>query len=113
MTASTPVRDVGLAAELSVLRALEVAGKRARMNRANMGRCSVVATYEVHTVVKLATSDAECTRLLAGAWTHLEVVLPDSGRLVQALDWYVRSLIVRQELHHRRDLERVIEVAYE
>ena len=111
MTAS--VRDVGLAAEVSVLRALEVAGKRGRMNRADMGRCSGVPSYEVHTVVKLAASDAECGRLLSGAWAHLELVLPDSDRLVRALDWYVRSLIVRQERHHRHDLERVIEVAYE
>ena len=113
MTASTQVGNVGLAAELSVLRALEVAGKRGRLNRADMGRCSAVPTHEVHTVVRLAGTEAECARLLAGAWTHLELVLPESARLVRALDWYVRSLIVRQERHHRRDLDRVIAVAYE
>jgi hypothetical protein len=108
-----PARAVGLAAELAVLRALEAAGKRGRLSRSTLGVLKGTPTHLVHTRVQLAMAPAECDRLLAGVWAHLDLILPGEARLVQACDWYVRELIVAQRPHSRRELDRVLAVAYE
>lgn len=103
--------STSLVVELAVLRALEVAGKRGRLSREQMGvKCP---TYAVHVVHELAGEPDGCDRLLAGAWSLLEVVVPGQDRLVQALDWYVRQLIVNRVPHTREDLDRVLAVVSE
>lgn len=91
-----------IVAELAVLRALEAAGKRARLPRACMAAAKAVPTHTVHVAVALATCPADCDRLLAGVWDHLQLVLPDGAEeLARACDTYVRDLITRQQPHHR------------
>lgn len=112
MTApAVSIRHQPLAVELCVLRALEVAGKRARLSREQMGvKC---ASYRVHVEHRLAVQPEGCDRLLAGAWTLLRDLVPDEPRLIEGLDWYVRELICNQTPHTRSALNRVLEVVFE
>lgn len=104
---------VGMACEIAVLRALELAGKRGRnSSRANRELLDMPA-HEQHTRMYLARTPEECDRLLAGAWDHLRIVLPDSERLITAVDWYVRQLIVTRQRHQRHELYAVLAVACE
>jgi hypothetical protein len=112
MTTSAP-DCMMLAVEVGVLRALELAGKRAR----NTGRRSLeampgVAAWEVHTRRRLATSPDDCDRLLRDVWELLSAVL-DQPRIIAAADWYTRQLIVTQQPHRAADLRRVLAVACE
>lgn len=94
-------------AELAVLRALEAAGKRARLPRACMATAKSVPSHTVHTAVALVACPADCDRLLAGVWDHLQLVLPEHAEeLARACDGYVRDLIVRQQPHQRPALRR-------
>lgn len=102
--------SVYLAAELSVLRALEAAGKRGRLSRSQMGIVKGEPTHTVHTIVRLAATPAECERLLSGVWVHLQLVTEGDGKLIAGLDWYVRELIVHQRKHTRGELDRVLAV---
>lgn len=111
MTDEYPNRAVALAAELAVLRALEAAGKRARLPRSDMGRISSTPTHLVHTVIRLSETSAGCDRLLAGVWLHLELVVGDS-RLVEVLDGYTRMLLVDQRPLDRLELLTLLEVSY-
>ena len=100
-----------LAAELSVLRALEAAGKRGRLSRSQMGIVKGKPTHTVHTIVALAATPADCDRLLSGVWVHLQLVTDEADpKLIAGLDWYVRELIVNQRKHTRRELDRVLAV---
>lgn len=104
-----------LAVEVGVLRALELAGKRAlrASGRPQRGQTWKVVPWEVHTHRRLATTHQDCDRLLTGVWDLLTTVLPDQPRIVEAADWYVRQLIVGQRLHSPADLRQVLEVACE
>lgn len=96
-----------IVAELAVLRALEAAGKRARLPRSCMATAKSVPTHTVHVAVALAGCPDDCDRLLAGVWDHLQLVLPDTAEeLARACDGYVRGLIMRQEPHARPALRR-------
>lgn len=89
-------------AELVVLRALEAAGKRARLPRPCMAESKTMAPHTVHVRFALAHNRAECDRLLNGVWDHLQLVLAaDAERLARACDAYVRDLIIRQAPHSR------------
>ncbi|WP_282775883.1 hypothetical protein [Nocardia sp. CC201C] len=104
-----------LAVEVGVLRALELAGKRARHTggRPQRGELWKLDAWEVHTRRRLATTHAQCDRLLTGAWDLLRTVLPDQARVLAAADWYTRELIVTQQPHRAADLRRVLAVACE
>jgi hypothetical protein len=106
-----PNRAVALAAELAVLRALEAAGKRARLPRSIMGQINGTPTHLVHTVVPLATTEEGCDRLLAGVWLHLELVVGDA-RLVEILDSHTRALILARVPLDREALLANLEAAY-
>lgn len=110
MTAPTTRSGVYMCAELAVLRALEAAGKRGKLPRSQMGLVKGQPTHIVHTLVPLASSSADCERLLSGVWVHLQLVTGGDGRLIAALDWYVRELIVHQRKHTRGELDRVLAV---
>lgn len=92
-------------AELAVLRALEAAGKRARLPRSCMATAKAVPSHTVHTEFELAADPADCDRLLSGVWDHLQLVLPaDAESLAIACDGYVRELIMRRIPHTRAAL---------
>ncbi len=111
MTAPTVSQEL-LACEIAVLRALEVAGKKS-LGRNVRGVYTGVPAHMLHTRRRIASTHAECDRLLTGAWEHLALVLPGQPKLYQAVDWYVRELIVKSHAHARADLEAVLAVAHE
>jgi hypothetical protein len=111
VTAPATTNEI-LACEVAVLRALEVAAKRS-LGRRTRGTAPQVPAYLLHTHLRIAVAHQDCDRLLAGAWEHLELVLPGQPKLYAAVDWYVRELIVKRRPHHRADLEAVLEVAHE
>lgn len=89
-------------AELAVLRALEAAGKRARLSRSVMAEARTYPSHTVHERFLLARTRRECDRLLRGVWDHLQLVLPEHAeQIARACDGYVRDLIVRQAPHDR------------
>lgn len=92
-------------AELAVLRALEAAGKRARLPRPCMAEARRLPSHTVHTRFTLAGSPADMDRLLDGVWAHLRMVLPAdiAEPTVNACDGYVRELISTQ-CHHQQTL---------
>lgn len=104
---------VGMACEIAVLRALELAGKRGRNSSRSNRELLEMAPHEQHTRMYLARVPEECDRLLAGAWDHLRIVLPNSERIVTAVDWYVRQLIITRRVHKRAELYAVLAVACE
>ncbi|MDH6279521.1 hypothetical protein [Prescottella agglutinans] len=111
MTTHTGSQEL-LACEIAVLRALEVAGKKS-LGRNQRGIYTGVPAHMLHTRRRIASSHAECDRLLAGAWEHLTIVLPGQPKLYTAVDWYVRELIVKSQAHDRCDLAAVLAVAHE
>lgn len=104
--------DRTLACEMAVLRALEVAGKKS-LKRWARGQVPDVPAHELHTRLRIANTHDECDKLLAGAWDHLSMVLPDEPKLRLTVDWYVRELIVTRQPHDREALDRYLAVAGE
>ncbi|MRH85999.1 hypothetical protein GFY24_00715 [Nocardia sp. SYP-A9097] len=104
-----------LATEVGVLRALELAGKRARHTGGRPGRGELykLTAWEVHTHHRLAGTHEQCDRLLIGVWDLLRMVLPDQPRIIEAADWYTRQLIVTGQPHRATELRRVLAVACE
>lgn len=101
-----------LACEIAVLRALEVAGKKS-LRRWDRSSSPTVPAHLLHTRLRIASTHEDCDKLLVGAWDHMTIVLPDSSKLRELCDWYVRELIVTRRPHTRADLERVLAVAHE
>jgi hypothetical protein len=105
ITASASVTPLNLfvIANATVLRALELAGKRlaGNVNRAQFS----APVYEIHTKMRVDSED-RATKLLAGAWDHLSVLVEqvdpgiDVTALQDALDRYCRVLLVREKPHH-------------
>ncbi|RDI32444.1 hypothetical protein DEU38_103177 [Rhodococcus sp. AG1013] len=111
MTTQTSSQEL-FACEVAVLRALEVAGKKS-LGRSHRGAYTDIPAHLLHTHRRIAATHTECDRLLAGAWDHLAIVLPNQPKLYTAVDWYVRELIVKSRPHARADLEAVLAVANE
>ena len=116
-----PAGPVEVAAQLAVMRALEAAGRRARLPRHLTPAVKNGDTCEVHLRVRLATREDDCDRLLAGVWDHLRVVFTERDlmppetldTMIRALDLWVRGLIVQQEPADWDTMRRVIALAYE
>lgn len=94
---------VFVVAELAVLRALEAAGKRARLSHPDMAAARRFPTHEVHVHFPLAERARGCDRLFSGVWDHLQLVLPNpfAEQLAGACDAYVRDRVMRQRPHSR------------
>lgn len=111
MTAVPPAWT--LACTLSVLRALEAAGKRGRLQRSIIGRLRAehVPPWEVHMHVPLARRSADCGRLLDGVWDLLSACLPQSQAAAEAVDAchdYAVWLIVTRQAFDPADLARYL-----
>lgn len=119
-TTLVPAGPVEVAAQLAVMRALEAAGKRARLPRHLQTRARGCSGCEVHLQVRLAQCDDDCDRLLEGVWEHLRIVfathelMPAAtlDTLIQALDLWVRDLIIHQRRPDWDLMRRVIALAY-
>lgn len=104
------------ACESVVVRAMEVAGKRlinagGRANRHRTSPGRQVPAWNVHTTLERPVQDAGLDKLLAGAWTSLEVVLPEHQCIRDALDTYCRALLMSGEPHSRPSLVKVLQYA--
>jgi hypothetical protein len=110
------VRWMVTAVESAVVRALEVAGKkllgsggRGDRHRSAPGR--QVPAWNVHTTVPRPIEDADVDRLLAGAWTTLDAVMPDQPCIRVAADTYCRALLMSGKPHSRDGLVEVLQYA--
>jgi len=90
-------------ANMAVLRALEVAGKRLAGNHHRV--LADVPAYDLHTRL-LVTSDDQATKLLAGAWDQMSVLsqhleMPELANPVLAgtLHRYCSTLLTKQHPH--------------
>ena len=101
--ASVPAwANVLVMANATVLRALEVAGKRLAGN-INRHQFSV-PPYELHTKISVQSKD-RAEKLLDGAWDHLHVLAShvdpglDAAALETALNHYCTTLLTREKPH--------------
>ncbi len=90
-------------ANATVLRAMEVAGKRL-MGREKRDRWPGVPPYELHTMIKVGDQH-RAQELLNGAWDHLAVLAEgvdpslDTSALRDTLDCYCVQLLVSEQPH--------------
>ncbi|MEU4406288.1 hypothetical protein AB0F88_17335 [Streptosporangium sp. NPDC023963] len=96
---------VALAANVAVMRALEVAGKRL-LTRDRRSQYQHLPAWKLHTEIPAREEDLD--RLLADAWTCLQQVLPHRGDLVAVVDEYVRDLLRSGLPHETRWLMRAL-----
>jgi hypothetical protein len=105
ITASATIRPINLfvIANATVLRAMELAGKRlvGNVHRYQFS----VPVHEYHTQIRV-DSPERAAKLLTGAWDHLsllsEQVDPtiDVAKLQDALSHYCTTLLLREKAHH-------------
>lgn len=94
---------IAVIAEATVLRSLEVAGKRL-LDKETRNRFSDVPAYELHTRIKVKDR-AHVNRLLLGSWDHLDVMVNfvapnfNTGPLRESLQQYC-SWRLLQGVHH-------------
>jgi hypothetical protein len=114
LTASSSLAplNVFVIANATVLRAMELAGKRLA---GNVHRYSfTVPVHEVHTQISVDTPE-KAKKLLNGAWDHLgllaEQVDPtlDTDALRRALDMYCSTLLMKQRPHRVELLKLYLE----
>ncbi|MFI9591104.1 hypothetical protein [Nonomuraea sp. NPDC052265] len=96
---------VALAANVAVMRALEVAGKRL-LTRDRRSQYQHLPAWELHTEIPAPEEDLD--RLLADAWTCLTQVLPHRDDLITVVDGYVRDLLRSGQPHETRWLMRAL-----
>ncbi|MFJ2211708.1 hypothetical protein ACIQVO_03370 [Streptomyces sp. NPDC101062] len=107
MNQSARETAVVVAAEMAVLRALQVAGRRllARRSRAVRGPLQTVPPWELH--VHLPVGDTDLALLLRDAWVIPEAVgLPSV--LIESLDRHVRIMLAAGLGYRRDDLIRTV-----
>lgn len=98
-----PVGDDGdlsfAALELGAVRALELAGKRMLNNgpRSNRGQLRDVEPWAIHTRIPVADADD----VLSGAYSLLQLCLPDHPCIHRTIDAYVRERLALQAPHDR------------
>jgi hypothetical protein len=89
-------------ANATVLRALELAGKRLAGNDRQQFGCS---PYELHTRIPVQ-GEEKAKKLLNGVWEHLSVLAEqvdptlDVTQLQLALDGYCTALLTHGKAHH-------------
>ena len=89
-------------ANATVLRALELAGKRLAGNDRQQFACS---PYELHTRIPVQ-GEEKAKKLLNGVWEHLSVLAEqvdptlDVTQLQLALDGYCTALLTHGKAHH-------------
>jgi hypothetical protein len=103
ITASASTVNTFFLANATVLRAMELAGKRL-LTSTNRDRWPDTPPHELHT--KIHVKDQEhAKKLLSGAWDHLSVLAShmelglDTTELQQSLDVYCTTLLCREKSH--------------
>lgn len=110
MVASSAAQGTALAAaaEVVVLRALEIAGKRMLPNHLR-GTMAAVPAWELHTRLPVGDPD----RLLEGAFTLLEQVAPGMPCVAIACQAYARRLLETQSPHRQEVLSTILAACLE
>jgi hypothetical protein len=102
------------AADMAVLRALEVAGRR-MLTYGHSGvkalRAQGVSEWQVHTKIAHDKAGCDLGRLLDGAWVHLSRSNLASPAAVAAVDRYTRHLLTSRTEHRTQDLARALDEA--
>lgn len=105
---AAPTQDWSLqAVELGVLRALEIAGKRMLSKAGRTVRGEVTCEpWRIHTQLPntLDVGDPAMDKLLDGAYTALDRVMPEKPTVRVAIDAYIRQLIASQRDHSSAEL---------
>lgn len=102
-SASVTPLNVFVVSNATVLRAMELAGKRLVGNQ-HRSEFSCPA-YEMHTKISVR-DEAHAHKVLANAWDHLPLLAEqidptlDTAALAAALDRYCTTLLIRQRPHH-------------
>lgn len=102
-SASVPALNMFVVANATVLRAMEVAGKRL-LDRSNRDQWPDVPPYELHTRIRVG-GEERARKLLHGAWDHLAVLASgvdpgmDTTALRDSLDHYCVRLLVSEQPH--------------
>lgn len=99
--ACPPCEELLNTANLAVLRALELAGRR-MVPRSEKRFAPDVPVYERHTALVVELADLD--RLISGAWDMLTVAMPDRPSLVDVLDAYTREALYAGRRHTLADL---------
>lgn len=103
VTASASVVNTFFLANATVLRAMELAGKRL-LTSANRDRWPDTPPYELHTKIHVKDAD-HARKLLSGAWDHLSVLAShidpglETTELQESLDVYCTTLLCREKVH--------------
>ncbi|ONK13149.1 hypothetical protein [Streptomyces sp. MP131-18] len=97
--------------DMAVLRALERAGQWLlnRGSRSLRGQYRDVPLHRIHVV--LGAEQDQLDQMLAGAYREFIAATPEEHCLHQAIDHYVRALLLAREDHHRDYLARAIQQA--
>ncbi|TWS24429.1 hypothetical protein FK268_12635 [Tsukamurella sputi] len=114
MTATT-VDPALLACEVAVLRALELAVKRAGLRLRANGHPCAGPSHTWH-ISEAPVPSSRVEKALAGAWAHLRTTLADDAdveRLILACDEYTRALLADRVAHDRDALAAYLQVARE
>jgi len=106
ITASMTALNLFAVANASVMRALELAGKRLAGNQHRQAESQFSCPpYELHTKIKVQ-GEEQAAKLLSGAWEHVGVLaqqldphIRDANGLCAALDLYCTTLLVREKPH--------------
>lgn len=104
-----------LACEVAVLRALELAVKRAGLRRRANGHPCDGPSHTWH-ITEAPVPSHHIDKAMVGAWTHLQAVLADDvarDNLVTACDQYTRALLTDRVAHDRGALAAYLAVARE
>jgi hypothetical protein len=106
----TPPEDcLLLACDVAVRRALELASKR-MLTREHLRdqRLRELPQYLVYTRLSVQTCRYSIEYLVGGAWAGLPDGLTSSPGLIDALDDYVRSLLLSAQTHQPEYLREIV-----
>jgi hypothetical protein len=91
------------AADVTVRRALELAGKRL-LTPSLRGMYAELPAHKLHTKFRVGSDGAQLDRILAGAWAHVDEAfedIADPARMRSLLDRYAKGLITSSMEHSR------------
>lgn len=94
-----------VASDVTVRRALELAGKR-MLTASLRGMYADLPAHKMHTKVRVSGDESQLDRILAGAWDHVDEAfedIADPARMKALLDRYAKGLI-NSNMEHNRSL---------
>lgn len=109
-SSAAPVSPIFVAAHATVLRALELAGKRL-LTPTYRGQFPTTPPHELHTKIRVS-NPRDIYKMLSGAWEHVPTVFEDLGvdvdHMRSTLERYCVILISRNAVHRPQYLESLL-----